>query len=48
MKRNGAVVTAEDNGRSPRGERGLKLVGDVMSNADTRRSPRGERGLKLT
>ena len=35
-----------DNGRSPRGERGLKQSEVLESIMDGSRSPRGERGLK--
>ena len=34
------------NGRSPRGERGLKLSPFQVSRFHDGRSPRGERGLK--
>ena len=34
-------------GRSPHGERGLKLVDDHYGIVAGRRSPHGERGLKL-
>ena len=35
------------NGRSPHGERGLKLFQSTPKNTEQRRSPHGERGLKF-
>ena len=43
----GGGLPVGQSGRSPRGERGLKLLVGAVGLLTLRRSPRGERGLKF-
>ena len=47
MKSDGIDADVGDLGRSPYGERGLKLKEEAMKASEQRRSPYGERGLKF-